>query len=102
WRRETMRICLVTSFPPSRERLNEYGYHLARELTRDPFLSVTVLADELDTPAEELPDFDVLRCWRFNSIRSSLRLLKTIRELKPDVVWFNLVFSTFGDRPVAA
>jgi len=40
-----MKICLVTAFPPSRRGLNEYGYHLARELQRDPLLSLTILAD---------------------------------------------------------
>ena len=29
-----MKICLVTAFPPSRRRLNEYGYHIAQELQR--------------------------------------------------------------------
>ena len=54
-----MKICLVTAFPPSRRGLNEYGFHIARELLRDPLLSVTVLADELDTPEPEIEDFDV-------------------------------------------
>ncbi len=98
----TMKICLVTSFPPSQQRLNEYGYHLARELQRDPYLSLTVLADRLETPATELPGFDVERCWSFNSIRTLFRLLKSLREHNPDVVWFNLVFSSFGDRPLPA
>ena len=31
-----------------------------------------------------------------------MRLLRAIRELKPDVVWFNLLFSTFGSHPLAA
>jgi glycosyltransferase involved in cell wall biosynthesis len=33
-----------------------------------------------------------------------VRLLKTIRKLKPDVVWYNLVFSSFAtpENPVAA
>ncbi len=97
-----MKICLVTSFPPSQERLNEYGYHLARELQRDPYLSVTVLADRLEKPADELPDFDVERCWSFNSLATVFHLLKGLREHRPDVVWFNLVFSSFGDRPVPA
>ncbi len=97
-----MKICLITSFPPSKERLNEYGLHIARELQRDPFLSVTVLADELSTPQPELPEFDVVRCWKFCSLSTPWRLLKTVREIKPDVVWFNVVFSTFGDRPVPA
>lgn len=97
-----MKICLVTAFPPSRRGLNEYGYHIAKELQRDPLLSLTVLADELTTPEPELEDFDVVRCWSFNNLGNPARLLSTIRDIKPDVVWFNLLFSTFGQKPVAA
>jgi len=97
-----MKICLVTAFPPSRRGLNEYGYHIARELQRDPLLSVTVLADELDTPDPELEEFDVQRVWRFDSLSNPARLAKALRESKPDVVWFNLLFSTFGNNPLAA
>ena len=97
-----MKICLVTAFPPSRRGLNEYGFHIARELRRDPLLSLTILADELDGPVEELPDYDVIRCWRFDSLSNPGRLLNVLYDLKPDVVWFNLLFSTFGNRPVPA
>jgi glycosyltransferase involved in cell wall biosynthesis len=97
-----MKICLVTAFPPSRRGLNEYGFHIARELRRDPLLSLTILADELDGPAEELPDYDVVRCWRFDSLSNPARLLNVLNDIKPDVVWFNLLFSTFGNRPVPA
>lgn len=97
-----MKICLVTAFPPSRRGLNEYGYHIARELQRDPLLSVTVLADELDSPEPELEDFDVRRVWRFDGPSNPLRLRKALKECNPDVVWFNLLFSTFGNNPLAA
>jgi glycosyltransferase involved in cell wall biosynthesis len=97
-----MKICLVTAFPPSRRGLNEYGYHIARELQRDPLLSLTILGDQLEQPAEELPDFDVVRCWRFDSLFNPARLLKVIYDIRPNVVWFNLLFSTFGNKPVAA
>ncbi len=97
-----MRICLVSAFPPSRRGLNEYGFHIARELQRDSLLSVAVLADGVETHEPELEDFDVHRCWTFNSARNPYRLLRTLRDLRPDVVWFNLLFSTFGDNPVAA
>ena len=97
-----MKICLVTAFPPSRRGLNEYGFHIARELQRDPLLSLTILADELDGEVEELPDYDVTRCWRFDSWANPARLLKAIYDIRPNVVWFNLLFSTFGNRPVAA
>lgn len=97
-----MKICLVTAFPPSRRGLNEYGYHIAKELQRDPLLSLTVLADELDSPQPEVEGYDVVRCWSFDRLSNPFRLLKAIHDLKPDVVWFNLLFSTFGSGPVAA
>ncbi len=97
-----MKICLVTAFPPSRRGLNEYGYHIAKELQRDPLLSLTVLADELQVAQPEMEDFDVVRCWSFNQPRNAARLLSVIRDIRPDVVWFNLLFSTFGDQPVPA
>jgi len=114
-----MKICLVATFPPSGRQLNEYAFYIARELQRNPRLQLTILADELTdyefatdqngnpikaSQQAELPGFDVIRCWKFNSLQTPLRLLNTIRKLKPDVVWFNLVFSSFAtpDYPVAA
>jgi glycosyltransferase involved in cell wall biosynthesis len=97
-----MKICLVTTFPPSRGGLSEYGFHVARELQQNQFLSVSILADELPSPHPELDGFSVNRCWRFDDPNSPRRLLKVIRELDPDVVWFNLIFTTFGHRPTTA
>lgn len=98
-----MKMCLVTAFPPSRGGLNEYGFHIAQELRQHNFLSLTVLADELGEPqAQEEDGFRVVRCWSFNDPRNCLRLLSEIRRLKPDVVWFNLLFTTFGHNPLAA
>ncbi len=97
-----MKICLVTAFPPSRRGLNEYGFHIARELSRDPLLSLTILGDDTEDGARELDGFEVTRCWRFDSVGNPLKLWKAIRDVKPDVVWFNLLFSTFGNNPVAA
>ena len=42
-----MKICLVATFPPSGRQLNEYAFHIARELQRHPDVELTVLADEL-------------------------------------------------------
>jgi glycosyltransferase involved in cell wall biosynthesis len=97
-----MKICLVTSFPPSHGGLSEYGLHIAQELQRNPFLSLTILADKIDSGQPELPEFSVQRCWSFNDPGSVGSIIKAIRELKPDVVWFNLLFSTFGHNPVVA
>jgi glycosyltransferase involved in cell wall biosynthesis len=97
-----MRICLVTTFPPSQAGLSEYGLHIAQELRRNPLLSVTILADRLSSPQPELEGFNVERCWSFDDASSSARLLATVARLKPDVVWFNLLFSTFGRNPLIA
>lgn len=113
-----MRICLVTAFPPSGRQLNEYAFHIATELRNDPRIELTILADELTQyefatdesgrPAveaqEELPGFDVVRCWKFNNPTNPYRLSRAIRKIRPDIVWFNLVFSTFGTQryPISA
>lgn len=113
-----MKICLVAAFPPSGRQLNEYALHVARELQCNSEIDLTILADELTEEGleggvgnssngqhpSELPGFKVIRCWKFGSLSTPTRLLSTIRQLKPDVVWFNLVFSSFGTpkNPVAA
>src|ERR1700676_3871696 len=114
-----MKICLVATFPPSGRQLNEYAFYIARELQRNPGIELTILADELTdyefatdqngnpikaSEQAELPGFDVNRCWKFNSLSTPVRLLNAIRKIKPDVVWFNLVFASFAtpDYPVAA
>jgi glycosyltransferase involved in cell wall biosynthesis len=114
-----MKICLVATFPPSGRQLNEYAFHIARELREHPGVELTILADELTDyefatdqngntlkadQQSELPGFNVIRCWKFGSVLTPVRLIKTIRRLKPDVVWYNLVFSSFAtpENPVAA
>ena len=114
-----MKICLVCTFPPSGRQLNEYAYHIARELRRRTDVQLTILSDKLTEyefatdqygrPLQarqqpELPGFHVKRCWQFGSIMNPAHILRAVRELKPDVVWYNLVFSSFAtpDMPFAA
>ena len=97
-----MKICLVTAFPPSRQALNEYGFHVARELSETEGLSLTILGDDIARDQEELRGYSVIRCWSFNSLRNPVRLLRAIRQVHPDVVWFNLGFASFGGKPFPA
>lgn len=99
-----MRICLITTFPPSRHHLSEYGFHLAEELRRQD-IDFTILGDVYapEQPRQmELPGFKVRRCWRVGAVGNALRVLSAVREIQPDIVWFNLVYSTFGANPIAA
>jgi glycosyltransferase involved in cell wall biosynthesis len=114
-----MKICLVAAFPPSGRQLNEYAFYIANELRRHPNVELTILADEMSSydfvtdkngkkiaanELSELAGFNVIRCWKFGSLSNPARLLNAIRKLKPDVVWYQLVYSTFAtpEKPVTA
>jgi glycosyltransferase involved in cell wall biosynthesis len=97
-----MKIALVTAFPPSRQGLNEYGFHVATELRRHPGLDLTILADQHIQPEAEPPGFNLIRCWAFNRLDNAISLLRVIRQLKPDIVWFNIGFASFGGAPLPA
>ena len=114
-----MKICLVTAFPPSGRQLNEYGFHLARELQRNPLVNLTILGDKLTSyewstdengkpissdQQSELEGYHVVRCWDTNTILTPLQIAKAVHQAKPDVVWFNLVYSSFAtpDHPIDA
>jgi len=97
-----MKIALVTAFPPSRQALNEYGFHIAEELRQQPGIELTILGDTLPEPALESPEFSVVRCWGFNQIGNAVSLVRAIQRVKPDVVWYNLGFASFGGKPLPA
>ena len=114
-----MKICLVTAFPPSARQLNEYALHLANELQQNVLIDLTIIGDVLEvadyaTDASgkkiavdqlpELPDFNVIRVWRPGDLLNPWRILRAVRSVNPDVVWFNLVFSSFATQhnPAAA
>ena len=60
-----------------------------------------MLADEISAGGES-EEFQVQRCWRFNSWLTPARLWRAIRRADPDVVWFNMGFSTFARQPIPA
>ena len=97
-----MKIAFVTAFPPSRQALNEYGFHVAQQLRQEPCIDLTVLGDYLSTPVDELPGYNVVRCWGFGRRSNTATLLQAIWQAKPDVAWFNLGFASFGNRPLPA
>ncbi len=97
-----MKIALITSFPPSRHALNEYGFHVAEQLRQERCVDLTVLGDYLAAPADELSGFKVIRCWGFGRPGNLVSLVRAVRRVQPDVAWFNLGFASFGDRPLSA
>jgi hypothetical protein len=126
-RERKMRIAIITTHPPGQGSLNEYAYHFVRFLRHKPEVSeIILLPDELppgqqyefttlqpnhtdnahgqsytSVPSHTAP-VRVIPCWRFGAWNNTLRILKAIRQTRPDVVLFNLQFATFGGRKIPA
>lgn len=97
-----LRIGVVTAFPPGRNSLNEYGFHLVRHLSRlEEVRDVVVYADETDAgPPAPMDRVAFLPCWRFNGMTTVLRVARAVARTRPDAVILNLQFATFGDTRV--
>ena len=103
--RRTVRIGVVTAFPPGRHSLNEFGLHLVRHLSRQPEVSEVIAyvdaGDAGDAGAPEpMPNVSFRPCWRFNDPATLFRVTREILRTKPDAVLFNLQFATFGDKRI--
>lgn len=99
------RVAVVTAFPPSRTTLNEYGLHLVNALAGDPAVDRVVALVEDHPHAgthESLEGVDIVPAWRFDSAATPLRVIRALLRERPDVVVFNLHFSSFGSRRLAA
>jgi glycosyltransferase involved in cell wall biosynthesis len=44
----------------------------------------------------------VIRCWGFNQLGNAVSLVRAVQRLKPDIVWYNLGFASFGGKPLPA
>lgn len=104
-----IRLAMVTAFPPGRQSLNEYGWHLALALAKHPNVAeLVVLADRLEDgtadldPADLPANLTLKRVWRFNSLGAAPCLLRCLSQQEPDGVIWNLQMGSFGDREVPA
>jgi glycosyltransferase involved in cell wall biosynthesis len=100
-----VRIGVVSSFPPTISGISDYAAHVTRYLALDPRVeSVTVFADQPPAvPARQrVGQVEVHRVWRRDGVGTGPALVRALRSLRPDVVWFNLGLTMFGTRPIAA
>lgn len=102
----SLRIALVSAFPPGQQSLNEYGFHFGRALAENTQVAeVIVIADRLDRDQAELdlgPKLRVKRVWNFNRASTSWTILRALRKEAPDAVIWNLQTASFGDREIPA
>lgn len=94
-----LKICVISSFPPSRARLSEYAYHLINGLQKLPQIGhIDIIADINKNHAIKKINnkITVYRIWKGENILSLLLMLHKISILKPDIVHFNLHMAVFG------
>lgn len=100
-----MKICAISSFPPTLAGVADYGAHLAHRLANDPRVErVTVLGDWAPgaLPLERAGRVEVRRVWMRDRAGTGRTLLRAVHALRPDVVWFNFGVTMFGTRWLAA
>ena len=99
-----MHLTIVSPFPPTITGIGQYGFHIARAIEESGVFSrITVLAgakkDSGTFPI--LPNTTIDFCWQPDDLRTRQIILSRLRDLKPDLVWFNLGASVFGRSPLA-
>jgi glycosyltransferase involved in cell wall biosynthesis len=97
------RIGVVSAFPPGRNSLNEFGFHLVKHLSRLPEVNEVVVYSDITEAGQTTPmdKVAVHPCWSFNSVGSLRQIPREIARTSPDAVLLNLQFATFGDRRIA-
>lgn len=94
-----IRVCFVSSFPPSRGRLAEYAYYLVDELKGSQEISrLDIITDTQNRRATIRVDDKITlhRIWKQDGLLSVACMPFRILRLKPDVVHFNLHMAVFG------
>lgn len=99
-----MHLVVVSPFPPSITGIGQYGYHVTRALANSGLFSrLTVLAGSAQsgTHPNHLGLTEVDYCWQPNSLNARQVILSRVKELNPDLIWFNLGASIFGKSPLS-
>ena len=107
-----MRIAMITTYPPGKGSLNEYGFHFVRLLqqkTQD-VSEIVLLTDDLPD-GQTYPPFDpvphliptrIVPCWHFGGWDNARRIRFAVRQAHPDIVLFNIQFASFGAKKIPA
>jgi glycosyltransferase involved in cell wall biosynthesis len=102
-----MKLAFISPYPPSQVTLNEYGYHLIRSFVGKPDVEqIFVLTNHLDDDSRysqyAMEGIELVPCWTFNSLTTTLAIRKELKRIRPDAVVINLQFMTFGEGKIPA
>lgn len=99
-----MHLAIVSPYPPNITGIGQYGYHVSRALAQSGlFTRITILsgAPGGSLPMEMPAPIHVEYAWRPEELVTGWKIVTRLRQIEPDVVWFNLGASIFGRSPLA-
>ncbi len=103
-----LNIAIVSPYPPSKGTLNEYAYHLINNMKNNVGISeITVICDKLPEGEKFIhpigkAKINFKEVWKFNSFKNLFAIRNAVKEVNPDVVFYNLQFLSFGDKKIPA
>jgi len=100
-----LRVCFISSYPPNRGRLSEYGQNLVKAIAKRPAVTkIYVVADKArnsqERPAEN-SKIEVLRVWKPDFPLSIVGILWHVLKIKPHIIHFNIHFQSYGKTRLA-
>jgi len=98
-----MHLVIVSPFPPSITGIGQYGYHVTRALAiSGAFSRITVLAgsDLKGEHLDHLGSTEIEYCWQPGQVNAGKAILSRMKQLTPDLIWFNLRMGMFGESPL--
>lgn len=98
-----IKIVALTTFPPSTSPLSSFGYHAMLRFLEDEHVSqIFVLSDHTQDDSFTHPKIIFDFCWHYNSLFNPIRVVNSILKIRPDLVWINLQYTSFGNKAIPA
>jgi glycosyltransferase involved in cell wall biosynthesis len=97
-----MHLAVVSPFPPAITGIGQYGYHVTRAIAQTAsFDRITVLAGAREHQNSRSGITEIDYCWEPGQFLTPHIISSRIRQIEPDLVWFNLGASIFGRSPLS-
>ncbi len=107
-----LRIAIVTPYPPSKGTLNEYAFHFVEQMKKKKEIEELIIITDKLPEGKVYPEYTktskeeakitIKDVWSFNSLSTANNIKRTVKAEKPDLVFYNVQFLSFGDKKIPA
>jgi glycosyltransferase involved in cell wall biosynthesis len=93
--RDTMRICMISSYPPAKDGVAHYCNKLCEAITQEDTESQVLVLSNNSSPFQNRR-LEVIKAWTSDSIEYPFRILRTVSKWKPEVIHIQHEYWLFG------